>query len=91
MFFRFTVGSPPKKSLTICYPEKKIRGTAAKFFFRFTDGFSQKNKVTVGSQKNKVTVGFPTKKKFRRACAPEFFLSKSVFYIIIIIYFYKIQ
>ena len=25
------------------------------------------------------TVGFPTKKKFRRACAPEFFLSKSVF------------
>ena len=27
------------------------------------------------------TVGFPTQKKFRRACAPEFFLSKSFFFI----------
>ena len=31
-----------------------------------------------------LTVGFPTKKKFTRACAREFFLSKSVIYLFFI-------
>ena len=74
-------------------PEKNFRSSAAKKIFRFTVEFggpwgplplpSRGPRAPYFTQKGPMgpqfTVGFPTKKKFTRACAREFFLSKSVF------------
>ena len=84
----------------VSLPEKNFRGSAAKIFFRFTVEFGGPwgpyfypagdpgpPTFTQKGPMGPPTVGFPTKKKFRRACAPDFFLSKS-FYIYIYIYIY---
>ena len=80
---------PPHGAL---FPEKNFRGFAAKIFFRFTVEFGVPGPPTLPSRGPRAPyftqegpmgphlrlVGFPTKKKFTRACAREFFLSESV-------------
>ena len=74
--------------------KKNFRGFAAKIFSAFTIEFGAHGAPYFtqpgtqgpllypgGAHGAPFTVGFPTKKKFTRACAREFFLSKSVFYI----------